>query len=157
MATEKTVAGITRHEYLLATDATYRERYANEVLLKMAQLVEALAIKSGLSFDEHGTIQGLTKAEQKKLLVPAVNVDEVREAYPEHPEATQPSEVVPPEATWGSEEVGEEPVSDGTLVHQLPEGDSDESEEPESSDEGSDEEDETPASAKAEEDDEDKE
>jgi len=115
---------LTRHEYALRTDADYRSTYATEVLLRMAKLVEFLALREGLTFDENGELQGLKKGEEEKLMRPKIDADTVQESAPVHPEQEPTSEVVfdpysaspDPDAEFDSEKVRGEPVSGGTVV-----------------------------------------
>lgn len=135
---------LSRHEYFLKTDADYRSNYATAVLLKMAKLVEVLALRNGLSFDENGELQGLKKGEAEKLIAPAIDRDEVREASPEHnyserveaPGFDPLAASADPAVTYGSEAVGDEPVSDGYLIGHSPQETEAESSEDEESDEG---------------------
>jgi len=79
-------ADLSQHAYLLRTDGTYRDAFVAETIVKMARLMEALAVRSGLSFDAEGNVLGLTEEEQALLagFVPAVNVNTVQEARPRH-------------------------------------------------------------------------
>jgi len=123
-ATGRTGRPLTQHEYFLRTDADYRNTYATEVMLRMAKLVEVLALRSGLEFDPNtGELLGLTEDEEKKLMAPAVDRNEVREARPVHavisPEvremdiyAARPD----PSANFGSEKIEDVPAEPGYLV-----------------------------------------
>ena len=105
---------MNQHQYLLKTDRIYREQVTTETLLRMAQLVEALALRNGLSWDDEGNIEGLTKEEEKILLskIPAVEMNTVRETRPTHRAIEQSVAVTDvyaatpdPDASFGSEVV----------------------------------------------------
>lgn len=110
------MADLTQHEYLLRTNAEYRNRVVAETILKMAQLVDALAVKNGLSFS-HGKITGLTDEESAMLQL--LNLEnepaELRDQTPDHGVMTPASETIgdayamspDPEGSWASETIGE--------------------------------------------------
>jgi hypothetical protein len=85
------MADTSMHAYLLRTDHNYRDAFVAETILRMAKLVEALALRNGLSFDANGELEGVTEeeAEMLRAFVPAVNVNTVREASPIHPPEIQ--------------------------------------------------------------------
>jgi hypothetical protein len=122
--TGRTGRPLTQHEYFLKTDADYRATYASEVMLRMAKLIEVLALRAGLEFDQNtGELLGITEEEEAKLMAPAVNRNEVREARPVH--AFIPTEVremdpfaasPDPSANFGSEKIEDVPSEPGFLV-----------------------------------------
>jgi len=76
---------LSQHEFLLRTNSEYRDRVVVETVLKMAQLIDALAAKNGLSF-ENGKIVGLSNKEEEKILLKSLTAEShtVREWSPEH-------------------------------------------------------------------------
>jgi len=78
-------AELSQHEFLLRTNSEYRDRVVVETILKMAQLIDALAAKNGLTF-ENGKIVGLDDDEQEKILLKSLGAESsgVREWSPRH-------------------------------------------------------------------------
>jgi len=122
--TGRTGRPLTQHEYFLRTDADYRSTYATEVMLRMAKLIEVLALRAGLEFDQNtGELLGISEEEEKKLMAPAVDRNEVREARPVHayiaPEVREMDIYAgspDPSANFGSEKIEEVPSQPGFLV-----------------------------------------
>lgn len=82
------------HEYQLRTDPEYRRRFNEALTARMFALIEAIAIKAGLSYDlATGEIGGLTKAEKEKLGNPGsllgIERGDVKEFRPKHSSVRQ--------------------------------------------------------------------
>jgi hypothetical protein len=114
----------SQHAYFLKTSADYRSNYVAEVIIRMAQLVEVLALRNGLQFDrDTGEIIGLTDEERAQLMEPVVDRNDVKEARPLHRTIlTEVSGVdiyaatPDPSVSFGSEAVGDSPVQSGFLI-----------------------------------------
>jgi len=110
----------SQHDYLLRTNAAYAESYARMELLRSAKLIEAIAIKLGLSIDPNtGDVSGLNEKEQKKLAVPGTLMgagpSTVKEAVPVHKDINPDvapvdlyATVPDPDSYFSSEAVGKE-------------------------------------------------
>jgi hypothetical protein len=81
-----------QHDYLLRTNPAYREQFMHLAVSRISVLVEALAVKNGISLDEFGQVQGLSAKDLKanprlQGIMPGLEDDEVKPAYPKHQEA----------------------------------------------------------------------